>query len=215
MSTDRTLRDEIVTHGLKLTPSGLSQGTSGNLSIRSGDGFLITPSGMPYGDIAADDIVHVAMDGRYEHPRRPSSEWRFHRDIYAARPDVHAIVHAHPPYSTGLAMCRMGIPAAHYMIAVGGGDSIRCADYYTYGSQELSDAVLRALDGRLACLMANHGMIAAGANMEQAMWRAIEVETLARQYAIALQAGKPVMLRDEEVTQVLEKFANYGLMSRK
>ena len=215
MSTDRTLRDQIVAHGLKLTPSGLSQGTSGNLSIRNGDGFLITPSGMPYGDITADDIVQVAMDGRYEHARRPSSEWRFHRDIYAARPDVHAIVHAHPPYSTGLAMCRIDIPAAHYMIAVGGGDSIRCCDYYTYGTQELSDAVVRALDGRLACLMANHGMIATGATMVQAMWRAIVVETLAQQYAIALQVGKPVMLLDEEVTQVLEKFANYGLMSRK
>lgn len=214
MSTDRNLREQIVAHGLKLTPSGLSQGTSGNLSIRSGDGFLITPSGMPYGDIAADDIVQVAMDGRYEHARKPSSEWRFHRDIYAARPDVQAIVHAHPPYSTGLAMCRMDIPAAHYMIAVGGGDSIRCSDYYTYGTQELSDAVVRALDGRLACLMANHGMIATGASMEQAMWRAIEVETLARQYAIALQVGKPVMLSDGEVTQVLEKFANYGLMSK-
>lgn len=215
MSTDWTLREQIVAYGLKLTPSGLSQGTSGNLSIRSGDGFLITPSGMPYGDITVDDIVPVAMDGRYEHPRRPSSEWRFHRDIYAARPDVHAIVHAHPPYSTGLAMCRMDIPAAHYMIAVGGGDSIRCSDYYTYGTQELSDAVVRALEGRLACLMANHGMIAAGANMEQAMWRAIEVETLARQYTVALQVGKPVMLRDEEVTQVIEKFGNYGLMSKK
>jgi L-fuculose-phosphate aldolase len=214
VSTDRNLREQIVAHGLKLTPSGLSQGTSGNLSIRSGDGFLITPSGMPYGDIAADDIVQVAMDGRYEHARKPSSEWRFHRDIYAARPDVQAIVHAHPPYSTGLAMCRMDIPAAHYMIAVGGGDSIRCSDYYTYGTQELSDAVVRALDGRLACLMANHGMIATGASMEQAMWRAIEVETLARQYAIALQVGKPVMLSDGEVTQVLEKFANYGLMSK-
>jgi L-fuculose-phosphate aldolase len=214
VSTDRNLREQIVAHGLKLTPSGLSQGTSGNLSIRSGDGFLITPSGMPYGEIAADDIVQVAMDGRYEHARKPSSEWRFHRDIYAARPDVQAIVHAHPPYSTGLAMCRMDIPAAHYMIAVGGGDSIRCSDYYTYGTQELSDAVVRALDGRLACLMANHGMIATGASMEQAMWRAIEVETLARQYAIALQVGKPVMLSDGEVTQVLEKFANYGLMSK-
>jgi L-fuculose-phosphate aldolase len=216
VSTDQTLREEIVANGLKLTPSGLSQGTSGNLSIRLGNGFLITPSGMPYGEIGPNDIVFVEMDGRYEHAsRRPSSEWRFHRDIYAARPDVHAIVHAHPPYSTGLAMCRMDIPAAHYMIAVSGGDSIRCSDYYTYGTQQLSDAVVHALDGRLACLMANHGMIAAGANMEQAMWRAVEVETLARQYTIALQVGKPVMLRDDEVVQVIEKFGNYGLMSKK
>jgi L-fuculose-phosphate aldolase len=215
VSTEQTLREEIVANGLKLTPSGLSQGTSGNLSIRFESGFLITPSGMPYGEVTPDDVVFVDMDGHHDHPRRPSSEWRFHRDIYMARPDAHAIVHAHPPYSTALAMCRMDIPAAHYMIAVSGGDSIRCSDYYTYGTQALSDAVVRALDGRLACLMANHGMIAVGANMEQAMWRAIEVETLARQYTIALQIGKPVMLRDNEVTQVIEKFGNYGLMSKK
>ncbi|MBE1160348.1 class II aldolase/adducin family protein [Dyella acidiphila] len=214
MSNERALREDIVTNGLKLTPSGLSQGTSGNLSIRCGDGFLITPSGVPYGEITAEDVVLVDMDGRYEHRRRPSSEWRFHRDIYTARPDVHAVVHAHPPYSTGLAICRMDIPAVHYMIAVSGGDSIRCSDYYTYGTQALSDAVVRALEGRSACLMANHGMIATGADIEQAMWRAVEVETLARQYTLALQAGKPVLLTDAEVVQALEKFGNYGLMSK-
>ncbi|QAU25455.1 class II aldolase [Dyella sp. M7H15-1] len=215
MSNERSLREEIIAYGLKLTPSGLSQGTSGNLSIRFEGGFLVTPSGAPYEDIIPQDIVFVDMNGCYDHPRRPSSEWRFHRDIYAARPDVGAVVHAHPPYSTALAMCRMDIPAAHYMIAVSGGDSIRCASYYTYGTQELSDAVMQALDGRLACLLANHGMIAAGATLEQAMWRAVEVETLARQYALALQIGKPSLLSDTEVTQVLEKFSNYGLMSRK
>jgi L-fuculose-phosphate aldolase len=215
VSTEQILREDIVANGLKLTPSGLSQGTSGNLSIRFQNGFLITPSGMPYGEVTPADVVFVDMNGHYDHPRRPSSEWRFHRDIYVARADAQAIVHAHPPYSTALAMCRMDIPAAHYMIAVSGGDSIRCSDYYTYGTQELSDAVVRALDGRLACLMANHGMIAIGTTMEQAMWRAIEVETLARQYAIALQVGKPVMLRENEVTQVIEKFGNYGLMSKK
>lgn len=214
MSTEQALREEILVYGLKLTPSGLSQGTSGNLSVRHGSGFLITPSGTPYEEISPEDVVQVAMDGRYEHRLRPSSEWRFHRDIYAARPDVHAVVHAHPPYSTGLAICRMDIPAVHYMIAVSGGDSIRCSDYYTYGTQELSDAVVRAMEGRMACLMANHGMIATGSTMEQAMWRAVEVETLARQYTLALQAGKPIMLSDQEVTQALEKFGNYGLMSR-
>jgi L-fuculose-phosphate aldolase len=213
-SNERALREEMVACGLKLTPSGLSQGTSGNLSIRFEAGFLVTPSGMPYGEITPEDIVLVDMDGRYDHPRRPSSEWRFHRDIYVARPDVGAVVHAHPPYSTALAICRMEIPAIHYMIAVSGGDSIRCCDYYTYGTQELSDAVVRALEGRMACLMANHGMIATGTNMEQAMWRAVEVETLARQYTLALQVGKPVMLTNAEVAQSLEKFGNYGLMSK-
>jgi L-fuculose-phosphate aldolase len=213
-SNERSLREEIVANGLKLTPSGLSQGTSGNLSIRFGEGFLVTPSGVPYGEVTPDDVVYVRMDGHYEHTRRPSSEWRFHRDIYAARPDAQAVVHAHPPYSTALSMCRKDIPAIHYMIAVSGGDSIRCCDYYTYGTQELSDAVVHALEGRMACLMANHGMIATGANMEQAMWRAVEVETLARQYTLALQIGTPVLLTDAEVEQALAKFGNYGLMSR-
>ncbi|RUL70176.1 class II aldolase/adducin family protein [Dyella choica] len=214
MTTDPILREQIVAYGLKLTPSGLSQGTSGNLSVRHGNGFLITPSGTPYEEITPEGVVQVAMDGSHAEGLRPSSEWRFHRDIYAARPDLHAIVHAHPPYSTALSMCRIQIPAVHYMIAVSGGDSIRCADYYTYGSQALSDAVMRAMEGRLACLMANHGMLAAGPNLEQAMWRAVEVETLSRQYALALQVGKPVLLTDAEVAQALEKFSNYGLLAK-
>lgn len=212
---DHTLRQQIVAHGLQLRPSGLSQGTSGNLSVRHGDGFLITPSGTPYEEITPQSVVQVDMDGSHAPGLRPSSEWRFHRDIYAARPDLHAIVHAHPPYSTALSMCRMEIPAVHYMIAVSGGDSIRCADYYTYGSQALSDAVMRAMEGRLACLMANHGMLAAGPNLEQAMWRAVEVETLARQYSLALQVGKPVLLTADEVAEALEKFSHYGLMSKR
>jgi L-fuculose-phosphate aldolase len=213
VSDELTLRKDIVAQGAKLAASGLSQGTSGNLSVRSGAGFLITPSGTPYEEITPAGIVLVDLDGHWEPGLRPSSEWRFHSDIYAARADVQAVVHVHPPYSTALAMCRMDIPAAHYMIAVGGGDSIRCADYHTYGTQALSDAVVQALEGRLACLMANHGMIATGTTLAQAMWRAIEVEALARHYALALQVGKPVLLTDQEVAQVLEKFANYGLMA--
>ena len=215
VSDELTLRKDILAQGAKLAASDLSQGTSGNLSSRCGAGFLITPSGTPYEGLSPDDIVLVDMAGHFEHRLRPSSEWRFHRDIYAARPDVRAVVHVHPPYSTALAMCRMGIPAAHYMIAVGGGDSIRCAEYHTYGTQALSNAVLQALEGRLACLMANHGMIATGTTLAQAMWRAVEVENLARQYALALQVGKPVLLTDGEVAEVLEKFAHYGLMSVK
>lgn len=214
MGTDWTLREEIVAYGLQLTPSGLSQGTSGNLSARHGEGFLITPSGTPYAQVTPESVVEVAMDGRHAPGLRPSSEWRFHRDIYAARPDARAVVHAHPPYSTALAMCRMAIPAVHYMIAVGGGDSIPCADYHTYGTQALSDAVVQTLEGRLACLLANHGMIALGATLEEAMWRAVEVETLARQYALALQVGQPARLNDAQVAQALEKFSGYGLMRR-
>ena len=213
MSDELTLRKDIVAQGAKLASSGLSQGTSGNLSIRSAAGFLITPSGTPYEEMTPDSVVRVDLDGHWAPGLRPSSEWRFHRDIYAARADVQAVVHVHPPYCTALAICRMEIPAAHYMIAVGGGDSIRCADYHTYGTQALSDAVVRALQGRMACLMANHGMIATGSSMAQAMWRAIEVETLARQYALALQVGTPVLLTADETTEVLAKFANYGLMA--
>lgn len=214
MSDELTLRQDLVRQGAKLAASGLSQGTSGNLSARCGEGFLITPSGTPYEDITPEGIVLIDRDGHWPASQRPSSEWRFHRDIYLARPDAEAVVHVHPPYATALAMCRKPIPPAHYMIAVGGGDSIRCADYYTYGTQALSDAVLAALEGRLACLMANHGMIALGSTLAQAMWRAVEVENLARQYALSLQIGTPVLLTDQEVTDVLAKFANYGLMSR-
>ncbi|ULU25526.1 class II aldolase/adducin family protein [Dyella terrae] len=214
MSDELTLRQDLVLQGAKLAASGLSQGTSGNLSARCGEGFLITPSGTPYEDITPEGIVLVDRNGHWPASQRPSSEWRFHRDIYLARPDAGAVVHVHPPYATALAMCRKPIPPAHYMIAVGGGDSIRCADYYTYGTQALSDAVLAALEGRLACLMANHGMIALGTTLAQAMWRAVEVENLARQYVLSLQIGTPAMLTDQEVADVLAKFANYGLMSR-
>lgn len=213
VSDEPTLRQELVTQGARLAASGLSQGTSGNLSARCGEGFLITPSGTPYEEITPEGIVLVDRDGQWPAGQRPSSEWRFHRDIYLARPDAGAVVHVHPPYATALAMCRKAIPPAHYMIAVGGGDSIRCADYHTYGTQALSDAVLAALQGRLACLMANHGMIALGSTLAQAIWRAVEVENLARQYALSLQVGTPVLLTDEEVADVLAKFANYGLMS--
>jgi len=214
VSDEQTLRQELVSQGAKLAASGLSQGTSGNLSARCSDGFLITPSGMPYEEITPEGIVLIDREGRWPAGQKPSSEWRFHRDIYLARPDAGAVVHVHPPYATALAMCRKDIPPAHYMIAVGGGASIRCAAYHTYGTQALSDAVVAALEGRLACLMANHGMIALGTTLAQAMWRAIEVENLARQYALSLQVGVPVLLTDDEVTDVLAVFANYGLMSK-
>jgi len=214
VSDEPTLRQELVSQGAKLAACGLSQGTSGNLSARCGEGFLITPSGTPYEQIGPEHIVAVDRDGHWPAGQRPSSEWRFHRDIYLARPDAQAIVHVHPPYATALAICRREIPPAHYMIAVGGGDSIRCASYHTYGTQALSDAVLAALDGRLACLMANHGMLALGSSLTQAMWRAVEVENLAQQYTLALQVGTPMLLTGLEVTDVLEKFAHYGLMSR-
>jgi len=211
---DLELRQQIIAHALKLNSSGLSHGTSGNLSIRGGHGMLITPSGIAYDQLAPEDIVDMRLDGGYEHRLAASSEWRFHRDIYAARPEIHAVVHAHPTYATALAIHKMSIPAVHYMVAVGGGNSIRCADYRTYGTPELSTAALKALEGRTACLLEHHGMIATGPNLARAMWLAIEVETLARQYVTALQLGDPPVLPDDEMARVVEKFKSYGLKSK-
>ncbi len=209
--SDLALRQEIIRNCLKLNASALSQGTSGNLSIRSGDGMLITPSGVPYEALQPQDIVFLSTNGSYDHRLPPSSEWRFHRDIYLAKPEVGAVVHAHPTYCTVLAIRGMAIPALHYMVAVGGGNDIRCAPYHTYGTAELSAAAVAALEGRSACLLANHGMIATGPDMAKAMWLAVEVETLARQYVYALMLGGPNLLSDDEITRVVEKFKGYGL----
>jgi len=209
--SDRELRTELIEQCLAMNASGLNQGTSGNISSRHDDGMLITPSGVPYEQLEPGDIVFVNMGGSYDHDLPPSSEWRFHRDIYASRPEVDAIVHAHPTYCTALAICGLEIPAIHYMIAVSGGNTIRCAPYATYGTQALSDAALAALEGRTACLLANHGMIATGPNLAKAMWVAIEVETLARQYFNVRQLGDAVILPDDEIDRVIEKFKSYGM----
>ncbi|MEE7457945.1 class II aldolase [Methylorubrum populi] len=209
MSTLAT-RQAIAGAMCRLLDLGLSQGTSGNISVRVDGGFLVTPSGIPAEDLAQDDLVAMDFDGRYDHPLAPSSEWRFHRDILAARPEIGAVVHAHPPYATGFAICGREIPAVHYMIAMAGGPTIRCAPYAPYGTQRLSDLALAALDGRSACLLANHGMIATGPTLAKALWLAVEVETLCRQYAIALQVGAPVVLSDAEVAETVERFKSYG-----
>lgn len=209
MSTLAT-RQAIAGAMCRLLDLGLSQGTSGNISVRVDGGFLVTPSGIPAEDLAPDDLVAMDFDGRYDHPLAPSSEWRFHRDILAARPEIGAVVHAHPPYATGFAICGREIPAVHYMIAMAGGPTIRCAPYAPYGTQRLSDLALAALDGRSACLLANHGMIATGPTLAKALWLAVEVETLCRQYAIALQVGAPVVLSDAKVAETVERFKSYG-----
>jgi L-fuculose-phosphate aldolase len=190
---------------------GINQGTSGNMSVRWRDGLLITPSGLPYERMQADDVVPMKLDGSHEHRLTPSSEWRFHCDIMKARTDVGAIVHAHPAYATAFAICRRDIPAVHYMIAAAGGPTIRCGGYATYGTEELSQIALTALQNRSCCLLANHGLIATGSNLEKAMWLAVEVETLCRQYAVALQIGDPRVLPDDEIARVVEKFKSYGL----
>lgn len=204
------LRQAVIDTALKMNGSGINQGTSGNVSARWQNGFLITPSGVPYDRLDPAKIVAMAMDGSHDGPLLPSSEWRFHRDILAARPDVGAIVHTHSPHATTLACLHKGIPAFHYMVAVAGGPDIRCAPYATFGTQELSNHALAALEGRTACLLANHGLIAAGPGLDQALALAVEVETLAGMYWRALQIGQPTILDDAEMARVLEKFKTYG-----
>jgi L-fuculose-phosphate aldolase len=189
---------------------GLNRGKSGNVSARFDAGFLVTPTGMAYESTQPVDIVAMTQDGTARGPRLPSSEWRFHRDIYAARREVGAIVHAHSPFATSIACLGRDIPPFHYMIAVAGGKDIRCAAYATFGTQQLSDHALCALAGRKACLLANHGMIAVGASLTAALALAIEVEALAEQYWRALQIGPPNLLSDAEMEIVLEKFRTYG-----
>jgi L-fuculose-phosphate aldolase len=209
-----TLRKAIIDAARNMNALGINQGTSGNVSARSAKagaaGLLITPSGVPYEDLTPAKIVWMNLDGRWAGDWKPSSEWRFHRDIYAQRPDAQAVVHTHSPHATSLACLGRGIPAFHYMVAVAGGPDIRCAPYATFGSKELSDAALAALDGRKACLLANHGMIAIGGTVAKALALAVEVETLAAQYWRALQIGEPILLSDGEMARVLEKFKTYG-----
>ena len=204
-------RRALIDAALRLQDLGLNQGTSGNLSVRISSGLLVTPSGVPNEDLRPADIVAMGLDGSVEPgQRKPSSEWRFHAAILATRPDAEAVVHCHAMFSTTLSCLRRDIPAVHYMIAMAGGDSVRCADYATFGTRDLSDKALAALDGRKACLLANHGMIAIGGSLESALALAVEVETLAAQYWRALQIGDPVILPPEEMAVVLEKFRDYG-----
>jgi L-fuculose-phosphate aldolase len=211
------LRAGIVAACRHMNAIGLNQGTSGNISARFGARMLITPSGLPYHELAAGDLAAMSIDGDYgswEGPLAPSTEWRFHLDITRARPEIGAIVHAHSTFATALAIARKEIPACHYMIAAAGGPTVRCARYATYGTKELSDAALQALEDRNACLLANHGMIATGPNLDKAMWLAVELETIARQYVISLSIGGPVLLSDAEIAKVKEGFKSYGPRAR-
>jgi len=211
---ERTLRRSIVDHCVGMNSSGLNQGTSGNISARCGDRMLITPSGRPYATMKPDDIAAMPIDGEYgawSGPFKPSSEWQFHLDIMKARPDVGAIVHTHSPFATVLSMTRRPIPACHYMIAAFGGNDVRCGGYARYGTRELSAEALKALEGRTGCLLANHGMIALGATLEKAMWTAVELETIAKQYYHALLIGDLVLLSDAQIAETRKAFATYGL----
>ncbi|MGY3651028.1 L-fuculose-phosphate aldolase [Bradyrhizobium sp. LM4.3] len=204
-------RQAIIGACRRMNALGINQGTSGNISVRHVDGLLITPTSVPYDAMTPDQIVFMAMDGSHAPSQKPSSEWRFHLDILKARQDVNAVVHAHPTYCTILAIMGMEIPPVHYMIAAAGGDSIRCAPYATFGTVELSEHAVRALEDRLACLLDHHGMIAVGKSLDKAMWLAVEVETLARQYHGCLQIGEPPLLSSAEIERVRQRMSGYGM----
>jgi len=204
------LRRTLIDTAIAAQREGLNRGASGNLSVRCDAGFLITPSGMSATDQTADDVVWMDMDGNAQGMRKPSSEWRFHRDLYVARPEFGAVLHAHSTFATTLACLGRDIPPFHYMIAAAGGKTIRCAPYATFGTQELSDHALTAMEGRKACLLANHGLLVAEASLERALALAVEVESLCEQYCRVLQIGTPNLLSDAEMDVVLEKFKTYG-----
>ena len=204
------MRAQLLTIAQQLSELGLNKGTSGNVSVRHEDGFLITPSGMDVTEMQTSSMVMMSMDGTPKSDGKPSSEWRFHRDIYQAKPHVGAVVHTHSMFATTLACLQKDIPPFHYMIAIAGGDSIPCAPYALFGTQALSDAAITALKDRKACLLANHGMIAIGSDFKQALAITQEVETLCEQYWRALQIGEPYLLSKQQMAEVFEQFKGYG-----
>jgi len=210
--SDFQLRTEMVDTCRRMNSSGINQGTAGNLSARIDNGFLITPTSLPYERMGPEDIVEMGFDGTYVGKHRPSSEWRFHRDILKNRTDIDVVLHCHSVYATTLAVHHKEIPSFHYMTGVAGGTNIRCSPYATFGTQQLSDNALNALEGRLACLLGQHGQISLGKNLEHALWLAIEVETLSRLYVQALTIGDPPILSDEEMARVIRqmKQMSYG-----
>lgn len=207
---EQELRIELVRITQKLDALGLIHGTSGNLSVRFGEGFFITPSGFGAEDLTENHIVFVHLSGESQGHWQPSSEWLFHRDIYVLRPEFGAVIHTHSNAATALACLRRDIPPFHYMLALLGGDSLRCANYATFGTQALSDNALMAMRGRKACLLANHGMIAAGENLAEAFRNTVEVENLSELYLRALQVGNPVLLTADEFQDAQQRFVSYG-----
>jgi L-fuculose-phosphate aldolase len=205
------LRERLVATARRMSDLGLTPGLSGNASVRTAAGFLITPSALPFPELRGDDLVELRADGSARADQRtPSSEWQLHRDLLAARPEIEAVVHTHSLYCTSIACLRRSIPAIHYMVALAGGDHIPCADYATYGSAELAASVVAALGRGDACLMANHGMVALGRSLDAALRLAAEVETLAGQYWHASAIGTPHVLPPDELARVRGKFATHG-----
>ncbi len=206
----KDLRHKVIETCLAMNAQGINQGTSGNVSVRTDEGFLITASGIAYAKMKPEHVVEMDLDGGYRGPYLPSTEWRMHLDIFKARAEAMAIVHTHSIFATALACLRKDIPAFHYMIGVTGGAGLRVSDYAEFGTQGLSDTMLKALEGRSACLLANHGQIAFGPSLDKALWLAGEIETLCQQYWAASLAGKPVILDDSQMKTVLARFKTYG-----
>jgi L-fuculose-phosphate aldolase len=205
-------RKQLLETAQRMAARGLAPGTSGNVSLRLDDGgMLITPSGVPYDTLEREDLVEVDARGEARSGRRPSSEWRLHRELYLARRDAGAIVHTHSSKATALACLRRGIPAFHYMVAIAGGNDVRCAEYATFGTAELAASAVAALTARRACLLANHGVVALGSTLPAALRIAEEIEVLAAAYLTALSVGEPIVLDDAEMARVHERFTGYGL----
>jgi len=211
---DDTTRQAAVAAIRRLDALGMNRGSTGNLSLRSGAGMWITPTGMGADELRPQDLVWLGWDGTPRGDWRPSSEWHFHQAIYAARPDLQAIVHAHSVHATALACLRRPLPAFHYMVAVAGGDSVRCVPYHLFGTEALSLAVAQAMLDRDACLLANHGLVAAGTTLQRAMKVAQEIESLCETYLRALAVGEPVLLSADEMSAVIERFRRYGKAAR-
>ena len=213
------LKLEIIKYAKKLNNTNLSPLRSGNVSVRTDlsgkEGFFITPSGIKYNDLQEDKIVFLEMDEKkneqkiLDHGLNPSSEWKFHQDIYINKPDAIAIVHAHSPYATAVSAHGKNIPAFHYMVALAGGDDIKCADYATFGTKQLSKNIIKALNERKGCLMSNHGQVAFGKNLDQAFELAEEIENICHQYINTIKLGNPKILSFEEMNKILEKTKNY------
>ena len=210
----KDLRKEVIETCLAMNEEGINQGTSGNVSVRTDEGFLITASGIPYKRMKLEHVVEMDLEGGYRGDYLPSTEWRMHLDIFKARPEAKAIVHVHSTYATALACLRKDIPSFHYMIGIGGGTNLRVSDYAEFGTQALSNTMLKAMEGRSGCLLANHGQICFGNSLEQALWRAGEIEALSHQFWAALLAGKPVLLGEAEMSTVLGRFGSYGKQAK-
>jgi L-fuculose-phosphate aldolase len=207
--TEPQLRSALLDTSRRMVELGLNRGTAGNASVRCGNDILITPSALPVAEMSEQDIVLLDADGKILQGRKPSSEWRFHRDIFNARPEIGAVLHMHSTFATTIACLGRDVPAVHYHIAVAGGDTIRCTPYSIFGEQNLSDLALQALADRKACLLGNHGMIALGKDLADALSVALEVEYLCEIYWRTLQAGEPNILSAQQMHEVKQKFVDY------